>query len=78
MIDHDKLKRLKEALSSNSFWDIEMYNGNPWQGKPLYSLEEQISMKNKCEQLKLKIFLLENGIAASYEQKNSIRCASDY
>jgi hypothetical protein len=78
MIDYDNLKALKEELQSNGFWDMEMYNGNPWQGKPLYSSEEQVLMKNKCEELKLKIFLLENGITTSYDEKNSIRCANDY
>lgn len=76
MIDCNNLKVLKEELEGNSFWDMEMYNGNPWVGTPLYSHEEQEIMRNKCKELKLKIFLLENGITTSYDEKNSIQCAN--
>jgi hypothetical protein len=71
------IESLKKELNDNMWWYLELFIGNPFFGKPVYSKEEQEVMKNRCKELKLKIFLLENYIAPSYDEKKSIDCANE-
>jgi len=77
MIDYENLSKLKDELLDNQFWDLEIYNGNLGGGTMVYSYDEQEIMKLKCKELKMIIFLVENDITSSYDEKNYIRCAND-